>query len=82
MFLVCNLNNLLVNGRSSAPSDCWLLEERLRLRFPSTGVVGEEGCVNGGTLSNFLASVDEDVPISVFLIHSSIDDVEYDVEVS
>ena len=49
--------------------------------LPSEDVVGEEGCVNGGTLSNVLARVDEDVPSSVLLIQSLIDDVECDVGV-
>ena len=52
------------------------------MRFPCEDVVGEEGCVNGGTLSSVLASVYEDVPSSVLFIQSSIDDVECVVEVS
>ena len=52
------------------------------MRFPSKGVVGEEGCVNGGALSSDFASIDEDVPTRVLLIQSSIDDVDCDVEVS
>ena len=38
--------------------------------------------MNGGTLSSILASVDEEVPISVLSIQSSIDDVECGIKVS